>query len=195
MKPRFHCLFCKGFEERDGDSAAVLAAGNLLEVPQVLHVARQASALASSVTIYTNGSESLANDLKAHMGKAGGVMSVDTRRIQAFSLPVTSAEHRGVGIVVSFDDGTKKMESFVAHRPAIKLRGDFVEQFGIELTASGDIKTTPFGESSVAGIFVAGDLCSPLKSVPSAILSGNMAGGGASAQILEEKFGQKGLFG
>ena len=52
----------------------------------------------------------------------------------------------------------------------------------------------PFQQTSVRGVFAAGDNCAMLKNVPNAIFSGHVAGQMASTQLLAEVNGQKGLF-
>ena len=158
--------------------------------PLALHVARQASALAKSVTIYTNSSHMATQQLEAALGSGSRVMKVENRAIESLSMGPENT-----GLTVTFTDGSSKQESFVAHAPLTKPTGPFVDQLGLETAPNGDIKVSPpFNHSSVPGVFIAGDACSLLKTVPNAILSGTLAGTGASSQILAESLGQKPLF-
>ncbi|KAJ5894552.1 hypothetical protein N7495_006243 [Penicillium taxi] len=185
----FHCLFCKGYEERGCISAGVLAIDGLSKSPWALHVARQVSALTQTVTIYTNGSEDLAKEVSADFG-ASVVMKVDSRVIKRLSKQAEKAS-----VLVEFEDGSSVLEGFIAHTPATKLHGQFAEQLGLELTPSGDIKAgPPFYQTTEKGVFVAGDNCGILKNVPHAIFSGSLAGMGVSTQIEAENQGQKPLF-
>lgn len=186
----FHCLFCKGYEDRGCASSGVLAIGGLANVPFGLHVARQASALSKSVTIYTNGSEELASSLVSAFGSAAQ-MKADSRRIKRFRKGPKDSE-----VIIQFEDETEAVEGFLAHAPPTKAKGSFAEQLGLDTTPSGDIKAgPPFYQSSVRGVFAAGDNCLPMKNVPLALSAGSLAGMGASTQVLAETLGQKSMFG
>jgi thioredoxin reductase len=168
----------------------VLATEGLAMPPMALHVARQASNLSESVTIYTNGNDSLAASITPMLGSAKQIKT-DVRLIKSFRMGES-----GRGVVIKFDDGSEATESFVAHAPRTKPKGPFSEQLGLEAVPSGDIKAAPpFYQTSVQGVFAAGDVCSPMKNVPNAIFTGNLAGTGASSQIVAEALGQKPLFG
>ncbi|KKK25543.1 hypothetical protein P175DRAFT_0535729 [Aspergillus ochraceoroseus IBT 24754] len=186
----FHCLFCKGYEERGGPSAGVLAIGGLSKAPVALHVARQVSALSDSVTFYTNGSEEVGRDIEAGFGTATA-MKIDTRKIKCISKYSDRA-----GVSIEFEDGSSTVEAFLAHTPGTKVRGPFAEQMGLALAPSGDIKAgPPFYETNIKGVFAAGDNCGMMKNVPHAIFSGSLAGMGVASQIMAEALGQKPLFG
>ncbi|KKK22377.1 hypothetical protein ARAM_005552 [Aspergillus rambellii] len=186
----FHCLFCKGYEERGRPSAGVLAIGGLSKAPVALHVARQVSALSDSVTFYTNGSEEVGRDIEAGFGTATA-MKIDTRKIKCISKHSNRA-----GVSIEFEDGSSIVEAFLAHTPGTKVRGPFAEQMGLALAPSGDIKAgPPFYETNIKGVFAAGDNCGIIKNVPHAIFSGSLAGMGVASQIMAEALGQKPLFG
>ncbi|KAJ5212203.1 uncharacterized protein N7498_003849 [Penicillium cinerascens] len=186
----FHCLFCKGYEERGCTSAGVLAVGGLSKTPLALHVARQISTLSQTVTIYTNGSEDLAKEVSAGFGTST-VMKVESRKIKSLS-----KQHEKASVLLEFEDGSSVIEGFLAHTPETRPRGPFAEQLGLEQTPSGDIKAgPPFYQTTVKGVFAAGDSCGMMKNAPHAIFSGSLAGMGVSAQIAAETQGQQPLFG
>ncbi|KAF2869634.1 hypothetical protein BDV95DRAFT_546689 [Massariosphaeria phaeospora] len=186
----FHCLFCKGYEEAGCSSSGVLAIESLAMAPFALHVARQASALSESVTIYTNGETTLAENIVSIFGSTSR-MKTDARPIKSFRMGGSGAE-----VVITFTDGSEVTEGFLAHAPRTTPKGSVVKELSLEQTPSGDIKAgPPFYETSVKGVFAAGDVCSPMKNIPNAIFSGNLAGTGASSQIMAEAHGQKSLFG
>jgi thioredoxin reductase len=74
-----------------------------------------------------------------------------------------------------------------AHAPDVEINGPFVEQLGLELAPSGEIKTNqPFNETSVPGVFAAGDCATMMRAVTTATMAGSMAAVGASGQIQRE---------
>ncbi|KAL1893959.1 hypothetical protein Sste5346_006100 [Sporothrix stenoceras] len=195
----FHCLLCKGYEQRGGASAGVLAIDSFGRAPVALHMARQASSLARTVTIYTNGAGALAAEIEAGFCRAGGsagIMRVDNRVIRRFVFLGEQEQAQGGGIRLEFvDNSLPADEAFLAHAPKTRPRGPFVSQLGLETLPpgdnDGDIKVElPYYQTSVSGVFAAGDNCSKMKSVAHAMLSGNVAGMGAASQIVAEQLGQ-----
>ncbi|KAK9848546.1 hypothetical protein MYU51_016585 [Penicillium brevicompactum] len=186
----FHCLFCKGYEEKGASSVGVLAIGGVANPPLALHVARQASAFSDSVTIYTNGSEELAQGIKASLGETTK-FKVENRKIASLEKVNPNAS-----VSVKLRDGTSLVEGFLAHTPETKPRGCFVEDLALEQTPKSDIKAgPPFFQTSAKGVFAAGDSCGMMKNAPNAIFSGSLAGMGASFQLSAELLGQQSLFG
>lgn len=89
--PRFHCLFCHGYEERGAKSAGVLAIGDLGNTFGSMHMGRMAKRLADKVTIYTDGNEELAEQLRGIVAN-DPAMRIDNRSIQRLSKGVQGSE-------------------------------------------------------------------------------------------------------
>lgn len=183
-RPRFHCLFCHGYEDRGKRSAGVLAVGDLAaSAGAALVVARQASTLADKVTLYTNGSDEVAQALEAVLlPHQRGSIKTDSRPIARL---VKEAE--GSDVTVHFSDGSEPaQEGFLAHKPKLVLNGpSLAADLGLELTPQGDIKTLPPGvQTSVEGVFAAGDCGTMLKTVANAVASGSNAAAFVSMQVL-----------
>lgn len=193
FKPRsfsYHCLFCHGYEERGGASAGVLAV-QMCAIPRFAqHIGRNAAQLVESVTIYTNGSEQLAKDLIETLGEKTSQFKTDSRPIKRLVLG------KGDDIVIEFEDGSTKAESFLAHAPMTHPKGPFVEQLGLKTVPPfQDIEVSqPFLQTSKRGVFAAGDNMIMAKAVPMAMSNGSMAANGASAQIQAEKHGHTPMF-
>lgn len=154
-----------------------------------LHYARNAAQFAQVVTIYTHGSEQLCSDLIAAVG--------GNPRITADSRPIKRLAIGEEGkIVLEFEDGSTKAESFLAHAPMTHPKGPFVEQLGLKLAGPlRDIEVTPpFLQTSKRGVFAAGDNMIMAKAVPTAIANGAMAANGASMQLQTEVHGHKCMF-
>ena len=187
----FHCLYCHGWEERGAPSSGILAVGDVTSVALALHFARQALRLTPEVTVYTHGNEQLAQDLTTEIKLTSTLqIKVDSRRISKLVKGSNKAE-----IVLQFDDGTEKTEGFLAHKPHTLLRGPFAEQLGLDVLPTGDIVVKPpFLQTSVSGVFAAGDCVSPMKTVAQALFSGCAVGAGAPTQLQAEMLGHKSLF-
>jgi len=92
-------------------------------------------------------------------------------------LPLFSLPHDDVGLCFA-DHGEK------AYKPQTQLNGPFAAQLGLELTETGLIKVAPpFNETSVTGVFAAGDCASPMPAVLNALTMGAFAAVGTTMQL------------
>ena len=151
-------------------------------------MARFANRLAKKIVIYTNGNEAVATDINALISgakpesKTAKCISVDDRKIKKFVKRNKEGE-----IEIVFENGESKIEGFLAHTPKGQLNGPFVEQLGLEVTPTGDYKVNPpFNETSVSGVFAAGDSSSPIKMVTLGVSSGALCAGGICTSIEAE---------
>lgn len=70
-----------------------------------------------------------------------------------------------------------------------------MKQLGLSISSAGDIlAVAPFYQSSVRGVFAAGDCITPLKSASAAIASGCNARVASAAQLQMEKYGLQPMF-
>lgn len=168
----------------------MLAEGDTGNVVVALHFARQALRMAKQMNIYTNGNENLARDLNTALEAAPAPMAVNSKGITKLVKVPERAR-----ITLEFEDGTIITEAFLAHKPKSKLRGDLAQQLGCDLSPSNLVAVSPpFNQTSVKGVFAAGDCSSPMHTVTGALSSGTCAGGGAPLQIQAETYKQKALF-
>jgi thioredoxin reductase len=186
----FHCLYCHGWEERGNATAGMLAEGDTGAVVPALHFARQALRMVEQVTLYTDGNEQLAQDLKAALDAALAPMIVNSKKITKLV-----KESERARVTLHLDDGTSITEAFLAHKPKFKLRGDLAEQLGCGISPMKTIVVNPpFNQTSVKGVFAAGDCASPMQTVTGALNSGTCTGGGAPLQIQAETYKQRAIF-
>jgi thioredoxin reductase len=185
----FHCLFCHGYEQHGSESSGVLAIDDMAPAPFAFHVARSASQLTKTVTLYTHGNEDHAALLKEAAGSTAP-FTFDHRKITKFTLGP-----KNIGVTLTFEDGSTRDEAFIAHKPKCVLKSPgLAEQLGCELTPQGDIKTSPpFGETTVLGCFAAGDNSSSFKTAPGALSVGGLAAAGIASHVQSRKYGQKSL--
>ncbi|KAI1134415.1 hypothetical protein F5Y05DRAFT_406561 [Hypoxylon sp. FL0543] len=183
----FHCLFCHGYEDRGAPSSGVLAIFPIAVPALAVHMAENAGQLSDSVTRYTHGNR----DLAAQLSTTGNSkFKVESRSIKRL---VNNAERSSV--TVEFEDGTGKEEKFLVHNPQTSVQGPFASQLGLNLTPASDIAAdAPAHQTSVRGVFAAGDCITPYKVIPGAISSGCNAAVAASTQLQAEKYGQAPMF-
>ncbi|KAM0277527.1 hypothetical protein ACHAQH_005726 [Verticillium albo-atrum] len=176
----FHCLYCHGYESRGAKSAGVLTGGMVAQAAMGVHMGWMAKQLAERVTIYTNGDETMRGEVETAIEKTP--FAVDGRRISRMEHGPGETE-----VTLHFEHGARVTEGFLAHAPLTKANGPFVEQLSLELTENGDFKTiNPFGETTVTGVYAAGDNMQMMKAVPLAAASGAMTAGGMSGPLSTE---------
>lgn len=111
---RYHCLFCDGYEDRGVESAAVLAIGDIAKLPPALHLSRMAKRLTSNVTVYVDGNQELAKQIKESLGN-DPVISVDERRISRLE----KVSKQTSEIILHMEDGTKVSHGFIVSHTAV----------------------------------------------------------------------------
>ncbi|TGO15298.1 hypothetical protein BTUL_0042g00690 [Botrytis tulipae] len=169
----FHCLFCFGYEDRGAKSTGILVIPPLNPMTGIhMIIAANAAQL----------SEELSPLVKTPF-------KIDTRKIQRL------VDNGGSSVTIHFSDGSEKEEAFLVHNPKTTVQGPFVEQLGLDLSPAGDILAPPpFHQTSVRGVFAAGDCITPYKATPAAIASGCNSAVVLTAQLQAEKHGFPPLF-
>lgn len=113
-------------------------------------------------------------------------MTLDTRKIHAFRF--CNAPDEKATTEILFEDGTKIVEGFIVHKPNTNSKNSVIEQLGLEMTANGDIKVkSPIMDTSVYGVFAAGDCAGALKQVVIAVSQGLTTAAGINAQLAGEQ--------
>ncbi|CAJ2504441.1 Uu.00g118350.m01.CDS01 [Anthostomella pinea] len=180
----YHCLFCHGYEQRGAESAGILAVDLIASAQKARQMARMASSLVRSVTIYTNANKGLAEQIAAAL-QGFEHYCVDDRAISKLSLTAGSDQ----SVKISFKDGSEeKREAFLVHSPITRAKGPFAQQLGLELTPTGDYAVLPpFNATSVNGVYAVGDCMTMFKVATNAVASGSMTGAGVSGKLHEEQ--------
>jgi thioredoxin reductase len=171
----FHCPACDGYEARDQD---VVALG---WDPHLVGFAATLLNWARSVTVVTNGPAFRGDDECRALLSSLGVELVEE---DAASFVGRRGYLRGVRLASGRELPASVVFFSVAHRP----RADLAVQLGCELDDDGYVVVGADGQTTVPGVYAAGDLTPGLQLVQVAAASGAVAGV-AGAQSL---FGQAG---
>ncbi len=171
-----HCPYCHGYEVRGG-SLAVLAAH-----PMSAHQAQLLRAdWSENVTLFTNGIEELDLD---ELDRAG--VRIDHRTLQSV------AEDKD-GLDLRFADGSTDHHCALFVAPRATLDGSPAQQLGCAL-AEGPmgpfVKVGPMAQTSIVGVFAAGDVARPMPNINFALADGAQAGGGCHASLVFPGFVQ-----
>lgn len=143
------------------------------------HLARMAHNLAKTVTIYTNGNDTLADEIRPAVERDSW-LSVENRPIR--SLQKTD----GVPVVVEFEDGKTKEEGFLVHSMKVAPSLDFEHNLDVQLSPQGSefLTTPPFNELTTRGVFAAGDCGTPMKAASMSIGHGAITAVGVVSQLV-----------
>lgn len=182
----YQCLACDGYEQR-GTPIGILE----FKHPMALHFVQMALAFDPRVTVFSNGpvvqDEAVQNALAVAKGFGA---ALDERRIKKL---VNNGPSHTEGVTIEFEEGESVTCGFLANKPPTVNRAqDLVEQLGLETVPGpmgGHVKVVDsmFNETSVRGVFAAGDTMVMMKQVTVAMAEGVKAGAGAGKQIGEER--------
>lgn len=173
--------------------AGVLAV-DWIAMPQfTFHLSHLACQLASNVTIYTHGNEELAKQIAPTL--EGKPWRADTRKVAKIALQ-SPQDGSSTAVDITFEDGSTATEAFLGHAPMAQVRGPFAEQLGLKMGQTpGEYETHGlFQETSVKGVYAAGDTAHMFKVWPSAIASGAQAAAGVAVKLQEEKWNLPPIF-
>ncbi|OAK98813.1 FAD/NAD(P)-binding domain-containing protein [Phaeosphaeriaceae sp. SRC1lsM3a] len=181
----YQCLGCDGFEQR-GTPIGVL----MFDSPMHAHLVQMATNFDSRVTIFSNGPVSTAEPIQKALtvARAFGA-KLDERKIKKL---VNNGPSHTDGVTIKFEEGESVTLGFIVHKPATVNRAQhLVEQLGVETVEEamgGHIKTfnPMFNDTSVRGVFAAGDTMVAMKQVAIALAEGLKAAVGAGMQIGQE---------
>ena len=182
----YQCLACDGYEQR-GTPIGILE----FKHPSQSHLVQMARAFDDRITVFSNGDipgdPPIQQALK--VSEAFGA-KVDTRKITRL---VNNGPSHEDGVTIEFESGEPVTLGFIAHRPATVNRSQhLIDQLGVETVdpaMGGHIKITNpmFNETTVRGVFAAGDTMVMMKQAAIAMAEGLKAAAGAGMQIAQEK--------
>ncbi|SHN46041.1 NAD(P)/FAD-dependent oxidoreductase [Chitinophaga sp. CF418] len=170
-----HCPYCHGWEARN------TSVGLIGNDDMAYHLIAMIYNLNKDLTIFTNGKCTFSAEQQAKLQQLG---------IGLIETPVTAVEDEADGIRIVLADG------MVHHKHATYVRAARIEyhtelavQLGCELDEAGSIKVDEFQQTTVPGIFAAGDVAHPMyHQVMAAATGGLRAGGMCNGQMSAEDF-------
>ncbi|MFD2162728.1 NAD(P)/FAD-dependent oxidoreductase [Paradesertivirga mongoliensis] len=169
-----HCPYCHGYEVKN-EVTGILDAGDA-----AMHLAPLVKNLTRKLSIFTNGKSSLSEEQRKKLA---------THDIKVIETEIDRIEHiEGQIQHLIFTDGSSTpLKALYAKLPFVQ-HTDIPQKFGCELTEHGFIKTDAFLQTTIPGVYACGDCTTPMRSVASAVTTGNLAGAMANRQLCEEHF-------
>jgi gliotoxin/aspirochlorine biosynthesis thioredoxin reductase len=177
--------------------------GNNSESIHLLILARMALQYAPRVTIYTNGHtqihEAVEKDLNAAASRVSQHGSerrirLDARHISSLSLvsPSTASSASPSPVRITFADDSAEIEGFVLHRTRAEPSNRLACMLGLDLVPSGEVAVSwKVRQTSLRGVFAAGDAAGFMKNVAAAQLDGTCAAWGLAIQLEADLLGHE----
>lgn len=172
-----YCAVCDAFFYRNRE-VAVLGNSDF-----ALHEAEELRNVTPSVTIYTNGREPEFS--REHP------IAVNTMKIQAIEGEDTVSGLRMKSDVSASEDGGETTSFYPADGVFVALgtagSTEIARQMGAELTEKGNVRVNAEMETTIPGLFAAGDCTGGLLQVSKAVYEGSMAGISAGKYVRQKK--------
>jgi thioredoxin reductase len=167
----FHCPYCHGYELNQGQ-LGVLATGPL-SLHQGLMIPEW-----GPTTLFTNGRFDPSEAELAQLSRRG----VELERTL-----VTSMQEAGDKVALALEDGREAMLDGLFTAPQFHLASPLAGQLGCEMEAGpmgAFVKTDMFKETTVPGVYAAGDMARAAGSVTFAVYDGAQAGFGTHRSLM-----------
>jgi thioredoxin reductase len=168
----FHCPYCHGW-----DRGALAVLGNL----KATHRALLLRGWSDDVVLLTDGPASLDADERATLERAG--VPVDERRVAGVRSRAGALE------AILFADGGELRRDGLLVPALLQQRSSLASDLGAELTERGTVDADAFGQTSVPGLYAAGDVSSPMPQVAGAIADGSRAAAAINDSLVAEQHG------
>ena len=173
-KKVFHCPFCHGHELK------AQQIGFLGSIDAALHMIPMLKRLSNEISYFTNGEE-ITSSVAFEKIKEKGVRIYEKKLLR---LEATDKLHLCFGDSALAIDGL-----FMETKTPFSQSSHLVKSLGCELDENGLIQKNVYHETSVNGVYAAGDNSFPMHSVVNAIQAGSFAGAMIVKKICEEAWG------
>ncbi len=160
----YHCPFCHGYEVKNQKLALIAMS------PMAFHPLPLIASLTTDLVFMTNGKLKLNADQLRELRTYG--IRLDERKITQLNRSANDS------LLISFADG-KQLErdgAFATLRLPVTQKSNLGDQLGCEKTEFGFYKISERNETSVPGVFAAGDSATMMHSVVAASAAGSFVG-------------------
>ena len=164
----FHCPYCHGWEVRDRP-LAVYGCGE-----RAVHQALLLASLSDDVVLLCSAGPALSGSRWSILDAAG---------VEVRGGEVERVEEDGGGVRIVLRDGPPLARHALFIQPQLSLASDLAASLGADLTDAGSVGVDPAGQSSIAGLYAAGDAGTPVQSVAVAAGSGARAAYAINAEL------------
>ncbi|RZL08462.1 MAG: NAD(P)/FAD-dependent oxidoreductase [Hymenobacter sp.] len=165
-----HCPYCHGYEYRDQPT------GLLFNGDVAFEMAKFIRNWTPTLTVFTNGAATLQPAHRAELAASG---------IAVEEAPVRQLVHQAGHLThLVLADGQRPAITALYARPAFEQHCSLPQALGCAHTAAGYLEVDGFQQTSVPGIYAAGDATTPMRAVSAAVAAGTMAGVASSKALM-----------
>lgn len=169
-----HCPYCHGYEIR-GEATALIANGDT-----AFELCRLISNWSSRLTLFTNGPSALTAEQTAKI-KSHGIAVIEPE-ISEFEQQNGQLQH------IVLKDGSRHAFKAAYIRLPFQQHCDIPKQLGCAINEQGFITVTDLQQTTVPGVYAAGDNTGMMRSVPMAVAAGSKAGAMINKELTDETF-------
>lgn len=169
-----HCPYCHGYEIK-GEVTGIIANGDM-----AFDFCKLISNWSKKLTLFTNGPSTLTAEQAAKI-KSHGIPVIESR-ISAFE------QEKGYLRHVILEDGSQYPLTAAYVRLPFTQHSDIPQQLGCAINEQGFIVVTEFQQTTVPGVYAAGDNTSMFRSVSMVVAAGTKAGAVINKELIEEEF-------
>ena len=157
-----HCPYCHGYEFKNRQT------GILMNGDMAFEMGRLINNWTDKLTIFTNGKSSISSDLQEQLA----VLKIDTVEKSINKV----AHSKGQLSHVIFADGSTCMLDALYAKPAFEQHCKIPLELGCAIDDMGYLRVDDFQQTTLPGIYAAGDNTTMYRAVSSAVASGTKAG-------------------
>lgn len=169
-----HCPYCHGYEFKH-QKTGIIGKGD-----KAIHLSSLVHNLTDQLQVLTRGEANFEEEQKDKLAK---------NQIGIIETEIVEIVHKdGYVKQLVFDDGrTESFDAVYAPVPFVQHL-DLPVNLGCELTEAGHIKVDNFQKTNIPGVFACGDSTTMMRSVASAVSTGNTAGAMVNMELTQEEF-------
>jgi len=173
-KSIIHCPYCHGYEFSDRKTGIFIEPNHAVEMVKLL------SNWSNQLIVFPKSKNGLDNYT---------IQFLNEKEVEVVYGSIQEVIHEDGKIKgLLMDDETEISLEVLYARLPIKQKSPIIEEIGCNMTEQGLIATDDFGETSIKGIYAVGDCTHPLRSIATAVYTGNIAGAMLTNTIVEEEF-------
>jgi thioredoxin reductase len=174
-KSVIHCPYCHGWEVKDQPLAVYGRGEPVLEFVKLLR------GWSRDLVVCSDGPAELSDAQRSDLGRFG--VSVQEERI-------VSLQARGETLeAVVFADGSELRRRALFMRPRQQPAADLAARLGCQHTEQNLVAVDEWGQTSVAGVFAAGDLTTPMQQIVRAAALAAASAAWINHQLAAEDWG------
>lgn len=170
-KSVLHCTYCHGFEVMNKKLGVILDSSmGINNLPSIY-------GLSKNLVIFTNGFKL----------DSGLIEKLLKKEILIIETKIKELLHDGAhlkSVVLEDERIIEREKIFLSPKIPFSMKSDFGEKLGCEKNEFGIFKVSPKNETTVPGVFAAGDIMGMAHTTLLAAAAGNLAGAGAVSAIL-----------